>query len=66
MPAMNKRRLLQMAVGRLVVAAVVVGARFGVEQDGGDHRLHVAPHAVAVIGKSRGNALDVGRDSDCS
>src|ERR1035438_366163 len=50
-----------MAVGGLVGAAVIVGARLGVEQDGGDYRLHVAADAASVIGERRGHALDIGR-----
>jgi len=49
------------AVRRLVVAAVVVGARLGVQQDGGDHGLHIAPDAFSVIGESRGHPLHVSR-----
>src|ERR1700683_3718975 len=50
-----------MAVRGLVVTAVVVSPRLGIEQDGGNHRLHIAPYATSVIGESRGNPLDVGR-----
>jgi hypothetical protein len=50
-----------MAVPGLVVAALVVGARLGVEQDRGNYRLHIAPYAAPVIGECRGNPLDVGR-----
>jgi len=50
-----------MAVGGQIVPAVIVGPRFGIEQDGRQHRLHIAPHPVAVLGEDRRDTLHVGR-----
>ena len=55
-------RLAQVAeVGVWSRARRVAGARFGVGQNRGDHRLHVAPDARAIIQEYGGNAADVRR-----
>ena len=55
----EERGLLQVAVGGLIVAAVVVGAGFRVQQYGGDHRLHIAAHALTVVVESRRDARNI-------
>jgi len=60
MPAINRPAPANGRRG-LVVAAVIVGARLGIEQNRCDHRLHIAPDALPVIGEGRGHALDVHR-----
>ena len=57
----EQRGLLHVSVGRLIVSADIVGASFRIHQHSGDHRLHVSSHALAVIGKSRGDARNIRR-----
>jgi hypothetical protein len=52
----EKRGFAQVAVVRIGLG---VSTRLGVEQDGADHRAHVAAHALAVVVENRGDAGDV-------
>ena len=54
-------RLLKVTVGGLIVASVIVGAGFGVQQDRGDSGLHIAADTVTVVDECGGDALHVGR-----
>ncbi len=48
-----------MAVAGIRSGGIVAAARFGIEQDGGDHRLHIAAHARAIVLENLGDALNV-------
>ncbi len=50
-----------MAIGRQIVTAVIVDARFGIEQDRGQHGLHIAAHAGTVVGECGGHTRHICR-----
>ena len=50
---------LKVAVAGIRCGGIVAAARFGIEQDGSDHCLHVAAHARAIVLENFGHALDI-------